>query len=129
MVGKFGDIVFETSDKRILSFKGFKQTVSGRWSRHSIIGRKEVPEFNGPGNRKITFTITLNAVYGVRPRETLEKLENIVEKGYIDYLIIGGRPVGSNRFYISSISEDWITIYSGGELANATGTVTLEEYV
>lgn len=129
MVGKFGDIVFETSDKRILSFKGFKQTVSGRWSRHSIIGRKEVSEFNGPGNRKITFSITLNAIYGVRPREMLEKIEDIIEKGYIDYLIIGGRPVGNNRFYIASMSEDWNTIYSGGELAIAIGTVTLEEYI
>ncbi len=128
MVGKFGDIIFETSDKRILSFKGFKQTVSGRWSRHSIIGRKEVLEFNGPGNRKITFTITLNAIYGVRPREMLEKMESIVEEGKTDYLIIGGRPVGNNRFCISSLGEEWDTILSGGELAIATGTITMEEY-
>lgn len=129
MVGKYGDIIFETSDERITAFNNFTQTVSGRWSSHAVIGRKERAEFNGPGKRKISFSIVLNALYGVRPRNMLEKLENMVETGKADYLIIGGRPVGNNRFFITGISETWDVIYSRGELAQAKCSITMEEYV
>ena len=129
MVGKYGSIIFETNDKRILAFRDFTQNVSGRWGNHSIIGKREKMEFNGPGKRKITFKMTFHGLYGVRPREMLEKLEAMVERGEVDYLIVGGRAIGGNRFAVTSISEAWNTVYSGGELAMATVSVTLEEYV
>lgn len=129
MVGKYGSIIFETNDKRILAFRDFTQNVSGRWGNHSIIGKREKMEFNGPGKRKITFKMTFHALYGVRPREMLEKLEAMVERGEVDYLIVGRRSIGGNRFAVTSISEAWNTVYSGGELAMATVSVTLEEYV
>ena len=129
MVGKYGEIIFETSARRILAFRDFTQQVSGRWGNHTVIGKKEKAEFNGPSKRKVSFKMTFNAVYGVRPREMLEKLEAMVERGEVDYLIVGGRSIGGNRFAVTSISEAWNTVYSGGELAMATVSVTLEEYV
>lgn len=129
MVGKFGKIIFETSDKRILAFNNFTQSITGRWGSHSVIGKKEKAEFSGSGRRKITFKMDLNAVYGIRPREMLEVLEEMTEKGTVEYLVIGGKAVGENRFAITSMSETWNTVYSGGELAHASVTVTLEEYV
>ncbi len=128
MVGKYGEIIFETSDRRILAFRDFTQQVSGRWGNHTVIGKKEKAEFNGPSKRKVSFKMTFNAVYGVRPREMLEKLEDMVEKGNVDYLVIGGRAVGKNRFAVTSMSETWDTVYGGGDLARASVTVTMEEY-
>lgn len=128
MVGKYGDIVFETNDKRILAFNNFTQNVSGRWSSHAVIGKKEKSEFNGPGKRKVTFKMTFCAELGIRPRDMLKKLEDIVENGKVDYLVIGGKAVGENRFVVTSLSETWNTVYSGGELAKASVSVTLEEY-
>ena len=128
MVGKYGEIIFETNDKRILAFNNFTQSISGRWSSHAIIGKKEKNEFNGPGKRKVTFKIVLLATLGVRPREMLEKLEDMIETGKVDYLVIGGRAVGKNRFAITNMSEAWDVVYSKGDLAKATVTVTLEEY-
>ena len=129
MVGKYGDVVFETNDRRVLTFNSFSQSVSGRWSSHAVIGKKERAEFNGPGKRKVTFKMTFCATLGIRPREMLEKLEDIVENGKVDYLVIGGRAIGENRFAMTSISETWDTVYSRGELAKASVSVTLEEYV
>lgn len=129
MIGKYGDVIFETSDKRILAFNNLSQNVTGRWSSHTVIGKKEKAEFNGPGKRKITFKMTFCATLGIRPREMLEELENIVENGKVDYLVIGGRAIGENRFAMTSISETWGTVYSGGELAKASVSVTLEEYI
>lgn len=129
MVGKYGDVIFETSDKRILAFHSFTQKITGRWGNHMVIGKKEVSEFNGPGKRKISFKMTFNAALGIRPREMLEKLEEIVETGKVDYLMIGGKPVGENRFMINNISETWDVVYSGGELAKASVAVSMEEYI
>lgn len=129
MIGKYGDVIFETNDRRVLAFRNFTQSVSGRWGSHSLIGKKEKAEFNGPGKRKITFKMTFQAVYGIRPREMLEMLEGIVERGEVDYLVIGGRAVGGNRWAITAMSETWDVVYSRGELAKASVSVTMEEYI
>ena len=127
MVGKYGDVIFETSDKRVMAFRDFSQGISGRWGTHAVIGKKERAEFNGPGQRKVTFKMSLSAMLGVRPREMIEKLEGMIEKGKVDYLVIGGKAVGENRFAITDMTEAWDAVYSRGELAMATVTVTLKE--
>lgn len=129
-IGNFGkELVFETSDQKILTFSGFNQKVSGRWSDHIIIGSKTHKEFNGPGNRKISFEMTLDATLGVKPREVMEKMEKMIESGYVDYLVIGGKMIGENRFVITDMSEKWGAIYSRGELARINLNVSMEEYI
>ena len=130
MVGNFGSrITFQTSDQRILTFSGMTQKVSGKYAKHSIHGQKDRPEFTGPGNRSVSFKIVLNVMLGIRPREVLNSIEAAVESGEAEYLVIGGRPVGNNRFYISSVSEAYDVVLAGGEIASATLNVTMEEYV
>ena len=127
-VGTLGQIVFEVSDQKILTFDGMTRDVSGRWTEHEVMGVKPKPEFLGPGNQKIALPITLSAGLGVRPRKMLEMVERMVESGDAEYLIINCRPVGKNPFCISSSSETWGDMYSHGELAKASLTITLEEY-
>ena len=130
MVGNFGSrITFQTSDQRILTFSGMTQKVSGKYAKHSIQGQTDRPEFTGPGNRSVSFKIVLNVMLGIRPREVLNSIEAAVESGEAEYLVIGGRPVGNNRFYISSVSEAYDVVLAGGEIASATLNVTMEEYV
>lgn len=129
-IGNLGkQIVFKTSDKKILTFNDFKQSVSGRWAVHERIGEKPRSEFIGPGLRSISFTIVLSASNGVRPRKTLEKIENMIEEGAVEYLIIGGEKVGYYKWKITDMSETWDVIYSKGQLARATASITLEEYI
>ncbi len=129
-IGHFGkDLIFRTSDKRVLTFDSFTQKVSGRWGTHNIIGSTPHKEYSGPGSRKVSFKMSFDALCGVKPRAMLELLENLIENGTVDYLVIGGRRIGNNRFYISDMSEAWDVVYGGGELERATVSVTLEEYV
>ena len=100
MVGNFGSrITFQTSDQRILTFSGMTQKISGKYAKHSVQGQKDRPEFTGPGNRSVTFKMVLNVMLGIRPREVMSSIEAAVESGEAEYLVIGGRPVGNNRFY------------------------------
>ncbi len=130
MVGNFGGrITFQTSDQRILTFSGLSQKVSGKYAKHSVQGQKDRPEFTGPGNRSVSFKILLDVSLGIRPRDVMNNIESAVENGEAEYLVIGGRPVGNNRFYISSVSEAYDVVLSGGEIARATLNVTMEEYI
>lgn len=129
-IGNFGKlIVFETSDAKILNFNNFQKTVSGNWGTHDRIGKKPQSEFLGAGLSGVTFDISLNAQHGVRPRNTIKALEKAVEKGQVEYLVIGGAKVGSNKWKITQMTESWNMIMSGGELQAAMVTVTLEEYL
>lgn len=82
----------------------------------------------GAGLQTASLTITLSATLGVRPRDVLEAIENMVENGTAETLVIGNRPVGSNPFRLTGSSEAWNTVYNRGELARATLTISLEEY-
>ena len=127
-IGTLGPIVFEVSDEKVLTFKGMTRDVSGRWAKHEVMGKKPKPEFLGADNQKIALPITLSAGLGVRPRKMLELVEDMVESGNAEYLIINCRPVSRNPFYLSSSSETWGDMYRHGELAKANLTITLEEY-
>ncbi len=129
MIGNFGSrIIFETSDRRILTFSGMTQKVTGKYAKHSVIGQKDCPEFTGPGSRNVTFKMLLDVSMGIRPKEIIENIENAVETGAVEFLVIGGRMIGNNKFCISSVSETLDVVMGGGEIARATLNVSMEEY-
>lgn len=129
-IGNFGKIIiFETSDARVLNFNGFQKTVSGNWTTHERIGKKPQSEFLNANLQQITFTITLNAQHGVRPRSTMEKIEKAVEKGKVESLVIGGKKVGKNKWKITQMSEAWDIVMSGGQVQKATINISMEEYL
>ena len=129
VIGSFGKTVtFETSDQRILSFKGFKREIKGRWASHERVGKKPLKQFLGPDADSVTFTVTLNAWHGVKPRSTLDRIEQSVKKGTPEYLVIASQRVCSGKMVITSASQTWDEIYNKGELVRASVELTLEEY-
>ena len=128
-IGTLGrNVVFEVSDDRVFTFSELTREVTSRWTNHEPQGVKQKPEFLGAGLQTASLTITLSATLGVRPRDVLEAIENMVENGTAETLVIGNRPVGSNPFRLTGSSEAWNTVYNRGELARATLTISLEEY-
>lgn len=129
-IGHIGKtIVFETSDKKILNFSKMQRTVKGRWASHSRINKKPRKQFLGPDSDQITFTITLNAEHGVKPRKTIENIEKLIRTGTPQTVVIGKKKVGSNKFVITEMSESWERILNKGEVVKITCELTLEEYI
>lgn len=129
-IGNWGaDIIFRVSERQAVLLQSMTRSVSAEWASHSRIGLKNQPEFIRPGLQQITFTMVLDATLGVRPRATLQRLEALVERGTVNALVIGGRRVGRYRWKINSTSEAWNTILNGGELLQASVSVTMEEYL
>lgn len=128
-IGNWGrHIKFSVNSDKVLSFKDFKRTVSGRWAEHPIIGEKPKKEFQGPGASNVTLEVVLSVYLGVSPKDTIKDLEEACEKGKIDYLYIGGKKIGKNKMYLESVSETWDEIWNKGELARATLSLTFSEY-
>lgn len=128
-IGNFGKLItFEVSSEKMLALKDLKRTVAGRWKKHEIVGAAPRSEFQGPDLDETTVTAILSAEHGVKPRATIERLEAAARSGEVDYLIIGGKRVGTGKVYVSSISEEWDTIWNKGELVKATINITFAEY-
>ena len=129
-IGNIGQtVIFETSDKKILNFQKFKRTVKGRWASHQRIGKKPKKQFLGPDSESITFTITLNAEHGVKPRKTVENIEHLIVTGAPQTVVIGNKKVGSSQYVIPAASETWDRVLNRGEIVKITCDITLEEYI
>jgi phage protein U len=129
-IGNWGtDIIFRVSDKTVLTFQNLTRTVGAEWATHSRVGKKDQTEFLRPKLQKVTFSIYLDATYGVKPRSTLDRLANYCETGTVNPLVVGGKRVGQNRWKITDLGETWDTVMNRGELVRATVSVTMEEYL
>lgn len=128
MIGYFGPIKFETSDRRILTFTDFQRESTTRSEKHDVIGRKPVKEFIGPDLDTITFTITLTATSGVNPRVEAEKWLRMSRNGEAHPLVIGKRGLGFDRWTIESVSQMWDVVLNKGQVYSAKVDITLEEY-
>lgn len=129
-IGHIGKtVVFETSDKRILNFNKMQRTVKGRWASHSRVGKKPKKQFLGPDADQLTFTITLNAEHGVKPRKTVDNIEKLIRAGNPQTVVIGNKKVGSNKYAITEMSESWDTVLNRGEVVKIVCDITMEEYL
>ena len=129
-IGHIGKkIVFETSDAKIFNFSKMQRTVKGRWASHSRVGKKPRKQFLGPDLDQVTFTITIKAEHGVKPRKTVENIEKLIRTGKPQTVVIGKKKVGSHKYAITEISESWETILNEGEVVKIVCDITLEEYL
>ena len=130
MIGTLGTkIIFEVSTSKVLTFSKFERTSAGNWESHTRIGQKPKSEFTGPALQSISMEITLDAALGVKPRSTIDALVEMAETGDAEALVIGGVPVSKNPWKITTMTDTWDTVLNGGELAKASLSLTLEEYV
>lgn len=129
-IGNLGKlIVFEVSSDKVLTFGKMTKSVKGRWTTHAVIGNKPKSEFLGPDQGNISLPIFLTVNHGVRPRSTIEKIEEAVEKGTPFSFVIGGKKVGNHKWVITNMSETWGDIIKDGRLVSANLTLNLAEYV
>ena len=127
-IGNWGNgIKFQTSDSRILTFTDFKRKVSVRTNKHNMIHGKPKLEFLGADLQTVTFRIEINALLGVRPRKTEEKLIQKMNSGYVAPLVIGGKKI-LGRAMVTSISSAYGVVLRKGEVFSMTLDVTMTEY-
>lgn len=128
MIGSFGDVVFETSDSRILTPSEITRDTASRWTNHEVIAKKPVSEFVGPGLDTVSLTIILNAYFGVNPKEVMDKLLDYCRKGEA-YTLIIGTAIGVDKWKITQVSQMWDVVDKEGKIIAGKVDVTFEEYL
>lgn len=129
MIGFYGDIVFETSDSRILTFSELQRSTASRWAKHEVIGKKPTSEFIGPDLDTISFTVNLNGQYGVHPRDEMNRWLIKARSGTAETFVIGNKRIGVDKWVVKSVSQMWGVILNKGEVVTGKVDIELEEYV
>lgn len=128
IVGSLGDIVFETSEARLLTPNSAKFSYSSRLEDHQVQGWYEQTEFLAPSLGTVSLSMHLRRDFmNETPLKTVLKLVEMSRKGEIVRLVLG--KVNHGRFTIRKVDYDWrfITKNEGGPFS-VDVNVELKEY-
>ncbi|NWO26587.1 phage tail protein [Leptotrichia sp. oral taxon 417] len=133
MVGSFGDVVFEISDKKVFSINNeINRAYKSKISEHTAIFGPGMIRHQGRELTELSFGISLVAslIPDTTPSEQLDKIKTMWEFGEYDYLTLGGQTFGAFPFLIIDISEK--SSYFNKETSNfdfINLELTLKEYI
>ena len=125
-VGQLGDIPFEVSQDKILSFNSFTRTDSSRVSEINYINKCPGTQFNGAARSTGSFNLPLYKSLGVDVQEACHTLRTYAIKGTVLKFVLDGAPVFAKNVRITSLNTDY-TAWAGGEPIAATAAVSVEE--
>lgn len=133
MVGSFGNVIFEVSDKKVFSLNNqINRTFKSKISEHTAIYGPGMLRHQGRELMEVTFGITLisSLIPDSSPAEELDKIKTMWEFGEYGYLTLGGQTFGAFPFLITDMSEK--NSYFNKETSNfdyINLELTLKEYI
>ena len=127
-IGTFGNVIFETSNDLVRTFKDMTRDTNVRLASHDIIGKKPVIEWIGPGTDTIKFSMQFNSILGVEPKDEEKKLRDMAQTGKVAHIIVGGEPISDYKFIIESISSSGRIYDRDGNLIKSMVDITVKEY-
>ena len=125
-VGQLGNIPFEVSQDKILSFNSFARTDSSRVSEINYINKRPGTQFNGAARSTGSFNLPIYKSLGVDVQEACHELRTYAIKGTVLKFVLDGAPVFAKNVRIASLNTDY-TAWAGGEPIAATAAVSVEE--
>jgi len=128
-IGYWGKERFEVSDSKVLTFDGFTVTTAPHFESFSRIGKKPLTEYVAPGLDTIGFTIKVDIMLGVTPRQVLDHWTQLSAAGNPNVLVVGNKVVGTDMWVIKTAGQTWEKIAGNGNVLTATITLLFEEYM
>lgn len=129
IIGSFGKLIFEVSEKKTQTFNNFTRTISPRYVEHNIIGQKPKLEFVGAGADPISFDVKFRAELGINPEKQVEELREYANTGRKDLFIRGNSPISSNYWVIDKMKEEHKRVDNLGNVLEIHVSIDLKEYV
>ena len=74
-VGCFGGLVFSVDSNKVFTMQDIQGSTGSDWATHNTINGKPKSELTGQKLKAYKFTVTLDAQYGVKPREMLANIQ------------------------------------------------------
>ena len=118
-----------THKRKIFTPSNLSGSTGADFATHDRAAKKARTQYLGPKLREYSFDLLLRQQDGVNPRKLKDFFQKKSEKGKADYFIIGGKPLSSNRFVITDVSDEWDVVMLAGALVECKITLKLQEYL
>lgn len=127
-IGCLGDLIFSVSENTVKTFDKLSWKTTAKYATHDRHIKADVQEFLGPEPGSISFTMAFSVFRGVNPFVEVAKLNEMVKKGVVERLVLGGRVYGDYKWVISDVSAEMKRYDNRGNCWAAVAQVTLKEY-
>lgn len=124
-VGSLGEVVFEVSSDRMLTYNDCVRDTKANFAEHDVIEGKARLQFMGMGLGEFSLAITLDASF-CSPEVEMKRLDRMQENGEAHRLILGGRIFG--YFVIEGKTENRARMDGHGYAQLAYVQLKLREY-
>ena len=128
-IATFGTKVFQVDTKKIYTFNSLSHSSSLETEAQEVEGKKPSTYIKGEGLGTLSFVIPLERAYGLDPRTEWESWENILAQQVPQLFVLGGKPLGKNKWLLKSVSPSDFTIDSNGQILGLILSLEFEEYV
>lgn len=128
MIGSFGNRSFHVSSRNVSTFDNFNQSVAINVENTEVDGNKPTTNIKGRKLGDIGFSVALKDRW-VNVRTEVESWQKLCEDGVPQVLIIGGKPVGSNKWLLTAVELKDTVIDNNGQMQRAVLDLTLQEFV
>lgn len=126
-VGSLGDIIFETSVKKIIAPNNISREHSARYASHEVQGAPPRLEFLARDLSTTSFSLRFCAAF-TNPLKELNRLKEICHEGKVVKFILGG--VNQGDMIIEKVSESWRHTAPNGKTPFIIDVnVSLKEYL
>lgn len=128
-VAIFSKKTFQVSSSRIYTLNDFSLNSSLNTESQDVAGKKPSTYVKGGALESMSFNIPVGISLGINARLEYESWKSIMEASRAYPFILGGRPVGINKWLLKSVALSNTKIDSKGCILSAVIDVEFEEYV
>ena len=130
MIGGFGILTFEVSEDNIKSIEGqLSRTLTAKISEHNAINGIGMIRHQGRELQEISFKMNLISQDKVNPVNELAKIQDMLEVGAYNHLILNGTVVGDFPFIILSASQTMSYFHKEQGIQAIEVDISMKEYI
>lgn len=130
MIGGFGVLTFEVSEDNIKSIDGqLSRTLTAKTSEHNAINGIGMIRHQGRELQEISFKMSLISQGKVNPVNELAKIQDMLEVGAYNHLILNGTVVGDFPFIILSASQTMTYFHKEQGVQVIEVDISMKEYI
>jgi hypothetical protein len=128
-IAVFASKTFNVSRDKVYTFDGLTLSSSLNVESQDVEGKKPSTYVKGSGLNAMSFNIPVKIELGYNPRAEYDAWEAIKDKAVAYPFILGGKPVGVNKYLLKSVSLNNTLADNKGNILSGTLQLEFEEYV
>lgn len=128
-IASFGGITFEASMRSMMPISSVKRELGLDTETQDQVRAKPATVIKGPKLEQLTVEAHLVRAWGRPPEIQIKRFQQLLEVAAPYKFVLGGTPVGRNRWLLTGVSVDAAALGINGEMLDVTLSLTLQEFV